>query len=141
MANMDIYLIFNGDCDQAFSLYESAIGVPVAYRLRYGDKPEMKASEEDKNRILHITLPVGNMMIMGSDASSDHPVSAGNSVALTLYTDNAPEAERLFARLSEGGRVTVPLGKTFFADLYSMFFDKFGVQWMIIFEGVSKSGT
>ena len=136
MAKMDVYLLFNGECDQAFSFYESAIGESVTYRMRYGDMPEGNhVPDEDRNRILHITLPVGNTMIMGSDAQSGHPVSTGTNVALTLYTDNAPEAERLFTNLSKDGKVTVPLGKTFFAELYAMFFDKFGVQWMVLFEG------
>ncbi len=142
MANMDIYLLFNGNCEQAFSFYETAIGATVAYRMRYGDMPDgNRVPASDKDRILHITLPIGNMMIMGSDAQSDHPVSTGTNVALTLYTDNAGEAERLFTGLSAGGKVTVPLGKTFFAELYAMFFDKFGVQWMVIFEGLKKSGA
>lgn len=143
MANMDIYLLFNGNCGQAFSFYETAIGSAVTHRMRYSDMPDGdRVPVGDKERILHITLPVGNMMIMGSDVQSDdHPVSMGTNVALTLYTDNATEAERLFAGLSEGGKVTVPLVKTFFAELYAMFIDKFGVQWMVIFEGAKKPGA
>ena len=137
MKNIEPYLIFDGNCEKAFTFYESVFGVKIAAIMKYKDMPaeEKKGiSELDMERVIHVLLPVSNKVsLMGSDSHSNMKTYAGDNVSLTLNVESETEAHLIFEKLSEGGKVTMPLGKTFFADLYAMFTDKFGIHWMIIY--------
>lgn len=135
MRSVEPYLIFNGNCKEAFAFYETVFEVNAAFTSRYIDLPQNERAniaEKDMDRIVHIILPVSDKVsLMGADAPSNMPTVVGENVSLTLNTGSSAEAKRIFEQLSAGGDVKMPLQKTFWAELYAMFTDKFGIHWMI----------
>lgn len=135
MKNIEPYLIFNGNCEEAFAFYESVFGVKMRFISRYKDLPDAEKANippADMNKILHTLLPVSdNVYIMGSDSPVNRKITFGDNVSLTLNAESEEEAKYLFEKLSEEGNVTMPLQKTFWAELYAMITDKFGIHWMI----------
>jgi len=93
----------------------------------------MPVAENDVNRIMHVSLPIGNgSVLMGSDShTSMGPLTAGNNYSVSIQADSEAEADRLFNGLSAGGRVMMPMGKVFWGAYFGMFTDKFGIQWLV----------
>ncbi len=137
MATANIYLTFNGNCEEAFNFYKSAFGGEFAYLGRFKDAPSMEGmppiSESEGNLIMHISLPISKeTTLMGSDTNSfSGNVTFGNNFSISINTDSKEEADTLFNTLSEGGNVIMPMGETFWGAYFGMFTDKFGVNWMI----------
>lgn len=137
MKNVESYLIFNGNCEQAFTFYQSIFGGKLMM-MKYRDMPEQEEQHVpagDMDRIIHVLLRVNDAIaIMGSDSPSNVATHPGDNVFQTLNVESAEEAKTIYEKLSAGGNVTMPLGKTFFADQYAMISDKFGVRWMIMYS-------
>jgi len=127
------YLLFNGNCEHAFEFYRSIFGGEFINVMRYKDIPEEKEIPDYlKERIAYMALPVGReVIIMGSDSGMANKVSVGNNVSLTLRLDDEKETKRMFEELSNGGNVIMKLQKTFWAELYGIVTDRFGVNWMV----------
>jgi PhnB protein len=128
------YLQFNGDCEAAFNFYRAAFGGDFQSLSRYSDVPgdEMPVSESDKERIMHVSLPIGdNAVLMGSDTPAERGATFGSNVTVAINPKSEQEADRLFAALSAGGSVSMPMARTFWNAYFGMFTDKFGVYWMI----------
>ncbi|MGO4772167.1 VOC family protein [Flavobacterium sp. W22_SRS_FK3] len=133
------YLMFNGKCEEAFLFYKSVFGGEFPYIGKYKDAPaeegDKQLSEEDANRIMHVSLPIGNTILMGSDS---HPkygdVGFGDNFSISINTESTEEADRLFNGLSAGGKVEMPMNKTFWGAYFGMFKDKFGINWMVNFD-------
>lgn len=147
MTTVNIYLTFNGNCEEAFNFYKSAFGTDFSYIGRFKDMPPQEnmppVTEEIGNRIMHISLPISNeTMIMGSDTGGEwaFAIQQGNNFSISISTDTRNEADRLFNALSDGGNVTMPLGDTFWGDYFGMFTDKFGVNWMMSFNEAKGEG-
>jgi len=141
MTTVNVYLNFDGNCEQAFNFYKSVFGGDFPYIGRYKDMPPQeggKAFPEDQgNRIMHVSLPISKeTMLMGSDTGGEWAADykQGNNFSISINTDNREEADRLFKALSQGGRVTMPMNDTFWGDYFGMFTDKFGVNWMVSFH-------
>ena len=128
------YLFFDGVCEQAVEFYKGAVGAEVQMLMRHKDvpvppAPGMVAAGAD-NKIMHVTFKVGDTLINGSDGRcTGNPAFQGFS--LSLNTSGPAEAERVFAALAAGGKVDMPLGKTFWSPMFGMLTDKFGIHWMI----------
>lgn len=144
MTTVNIYLTFDGNCKEAFEFYKSVFGGDFPYVGTFGEMPQhdgMPAiNEEMKNRIMHITLPISNeTCLMGSDTGGEWATNFknGNNFSVSVNTDSIEEADRIFNGLSEGGKVTMPMAKTFWESYFGMFTDKFGINWMVNFELVS----
>ena len=140
---MDIntYLNFNGDCRQAFEFYRSVFGGEFAHVATFGEgPPDFPAPENEKDRIMHVSLPIGSGVLMGSDTSSAFgpPGTAGNNFSISVAPDSREETERLFNTLSQGGTVTMPLGDMFWGAYFGSCIDKFGVNWMVNHETPSS---
>ena len=137
MKNVEPYLIFNGNCEQAFTFYQSVFGGKLMI-MKYRDMPEQEKQHVpagDMDRVIHVLLRVNDATaIMGSDSPSNAPIHPGDNVFHTLNMEDTEEAKTVYEKLSAGGKVTMPLGKTFFADQYAMFSDKFGIHWMIMYS-------
>jgi PhnB protein len=140
MKNLNIYLNFNGNCEEAFLFYKSVLGGEFPYIGRYKEMPQKEGCdpmpEELGNRIMHISLVTGNgFMIMGSDTGGDWAPNfqMGNNFAISITAESKEEADRIFNGLSQGGIATMPLQDTFWGDYFGMCTDKFGVNWMISF--------
>lgn len=141
MAQVNPYLIFNGTCEAAFNHYKSVFGGEFPYIGRFGEMPPgpedencPPPSEEDKNRIMHVSLMIGNTVLMGSDTTSDRPVTTGDNFSVSINTDSREEADKMFNGLSAGGNVIMPMENTFWGAYFGMFTDKFGVNWMVNFD-------
>ncbi len=135
MKKADPYLNFNGNTEQAFNFYKSVFGGEFTALQRFSDfkeGPEVPA--DAKNMIMHIALPLGgNNVLMGTDApeSMGFSITNGNNNHIIIEAESESEAEKLFERLSEGGKVTMELQKTFWRSFYGSCTDKLGIRWMI----------
>lgn len=137
MAQVNAYLTFNGNCEEAFNFYKSVFGGEFPYIGRFNEMPPSEGktvSAEDGNKIMHVTLPISkDTCIMGSDTGGEWASNfkEGNNISLAINADSKEEAERLFNGLSAGGTVTMPLAMTFWGAYFGMFIDKFGINWMV----------
>ncbi len=139
MATTNTYLNFNGNCEEAFLFYKSVFGGDFNYIGRFNEMPpqsENPMSEEDGNRIMHVSLPIGTSILMGSDTGGEWATSfkQGNNFSVSITAESKEEADKLFTGLSEGGNVTMPLSDTFWGDYFGMLVDKFGINWMMSFN-------
>lgn len=140
MAKINPYLHFLGDAEEAFNFYKSVFGGEFAMLQRFGEMPgceEMQLSEGDKNKIMHVALPISDgYVLMATDAVGEHAEDAviGNNFSLSVSVDSKEEADKFFNGLSSGGMVTMPLGDTFWGAYFGMFKDKFGIQWMVNYD-------
>jgi PhnB protein len=130
-AQVNAYLFFNGECEAAFKFYEKALGGKIEATMTFGDSPmSQQAPAEWRNKIMHARMTVGNTVLMGSDEQPDR-YEAPKGFSLALGTKDPAEAERMFNELAAGGKVQMPLEKTFWAAKFGMVVDRFGVPWMI----------
>lgn len=134
------YLNFKGNTEEAFAFYRSVFGGEYDGVVRFRDFGDdmMGVSEADKDKIAHISLPLGpGASLMASDSVGPQADSfnAGNNFYIYLETESAEEADRLFAALSAGGTAEMPLQQTDWAEKYGSLIDRFGVQWMISYTG------
>jgi len=138
MTTINVYLAFNGNCEEAFYFYKSVFGGEFTHIGKFKDMPEnpkFPVAESDKEKIMHVSLPIGNTVLMGSDTGGEWSTgfTQGNNFSVSINTDNKDEADRLFNKLSEGGKITMPMNKTFWGSYFGMFTDQFGIQWMVSF--------
>jgi len=139
MATTNIYLLFKGNCEEAFNFYKSAFGVEFDYLSRFCDitsGEKRKVSAAYKNQIMHVSLPIGNSFLMGSDCGEEFEPRfvQGNNFSVSVTAATKDEADILFNRLAEGGVITMPLTNTFWGDYFGMLTDKFDVNWMVGFN-------
>ena len=126
------YLALDGRCKEAFEFYEKVLGGKIVAMIGYADTPAKDHMPANTGaRIMHARLVLGDQVLMGCDAHPEMPYDGirGNDVAVQVETP--AEAERLFAALSEGGTVQMPIGETFWSLRFAMLTDRFGVPWMI----------
>jgi PhnB protein len=129
------YLFFNGRCEEAIEFYRASIGAEVLFMMRFKDSPEPASQPGmlppgSENKVMHSTLRIGSSTVMASDGRCQGDANfAGFSLSFTA--PDAAEADRAFAALSEGGKVVMPLSKTFWSPKFGMLTDQFGVGWMI----------
>lgn len=144
MATTNIYLNFSGNCEDAFNFYKSVFGGEFTYIGRFGDMPPQEGvpemSEAEKNKIMHVGLPIGTSLLMGSDTGGEWASSfvQGNNFSVSITADSKEEAEKLFTALSIGGEITMPLANTFWSEYFGMLTDKFGINWMMSFREQPK---
>jgi len=136
MIKMNPYLNFDGQAEEAFNFYKSVFGGEFLGGIhRMSDAPGCEnLPENEKNRVMHISLPVGDgTILMASDncPSMGHQLTVGNNVYISLHPDSRKEADRLFNGLSAGGSIEMPMEDMFWGDYFGSFKDKFGVLWMI----------
>jgi PhnB protein len=127
------YLFLNGRCDEAIDFYKLALGAEVMSLMRFRDAPDPDEHGPERpggDKVMHASLRVGDTTLLMSDGSAQGaPKFEGFSLALNLQSE--ADAERLFAALAEGGRIQMPLARTFFAPRFGMLTDRFGISWMI----------
>ncbi len=134
MATLNPYLNFPGTTELAFTFYQSIFGGEFMMLQRFKDTPDAgKIAPEYQDKIMHIGLMIGKNTLMATDAIAGmgHPLTVGNSISLSLETESREETDRLFAGLSAGGSVGMPLKDMFWGAYFGMCTDKFGVQWMV----------
>ncbi|TKC13236.1 VOC family protein [Pedobacter polaris] len=140
MATTNTYLTFNGNCEEAFTFYKSVFGGEFNYIGRFNEMPPQEGSEamseEDGNKIMHVSLPIGTSILMGSDTGGEWASSfvPGNNFSISITAASKAEADQLFLGLADGGTITMPLNDTFWGDYFGMLTDKFGINWMMSFN-------
>lgn len=132
---MNPYLNFKGDCEAAFKFYEQSLNAQLGPIFRYAGSPMAEQVPADwSDKIMHGSLTVGNQVLMGADVAPDQ-YQEPKGFSLSLQIKSVADAERIFRDLSSGGRVVMPLGKTFWAARFGVVVDRFGIQWLINCEG------
>ena len=126
------YLSFGGRCEEALEFYKKAAGAEVTALMRWNESPDksMKPPAGFGEKIMHANFNIGETQIMADDGMNEQtPEFKGFTLSIGVSDDS--EAKRIFTALSEGGKVTMPLAKTFWTSSFGMFSDKFGVPWMV----------
>lgn len=139
MATTNTYLTFNGNCEEAFNFYKSVFGGEFTYIGRFGEMPQdpnYTVPESDKNKVMHVSLPIGKSVLMGSDTGGEWAPSfqQGNNFSISVTAESKNEADKLFNALSAGGQVTMAMENTFWGDYFGMLTDKFGINWMMSYN-------
>ena len=126
------YLNYGGNCEEAFRFYETHLGGRVTLLMRHGEAPGGSPAPPDwKEKVLHARMDLGGNVLMGADIPRDR-FQPMRSAYLSLTVATAAEAERIYALLTEGGEVFMPIDQTFFAERFAMFRDRFGTSWMLL---------
>ncbi len=138
MTTINVYLTFNGNCEEAFKFYKSIFGGEFPYVGRFKDMPPHEGSKPVPvaygEKIMHISLPISKeTSLMGSDVGGEwsNNYKEGNNFTISVNTDSTDEATRIFNALADGGKITMPLDKTFWESYFGMLTDKFGINWMV----------
>lgn len=130
------YLMFKGNCQEAFEFYERALGGKIETIHRYAGSPaESHIAPEWRDKVMHARLIAGGQVLMGSDAPPEQNSGAPQGFSVSLTVEKTADADRIFQALSEGGYVRMPIQKTFWALRFGMLVDRFGVPWMVNCEG------
>ena len=138
MTTVNPYLLFQGNCEEAFQFYKSVFQSEFRYIGRFSETPKDEKTHfppEMGDKIMHVSLPISNeTILMGCDNPDPNSKSPGSNISLTLNTDSKQEADRLFNELSKGGEGRMPMQSTFWGAYFGMLTDKFGINWMISFD-------
>ena len=134
---VEVYLFFNGRCDEAIAFYQDVMGVTVEMLMRFNESPEsmppgaIPPGHEEK--VMHASLRIGETIVMASDGNCADAANF-DGFSLSLAAEDSTEAHRIFSALAEGGSITMPIGKTFWSPCFGMVKDKFGIGWMVTVE-------
>lgn len=142
MKAVNPYLNFDGNTEEAFKFYQSVFGGELQI-VRFKDMEDsMGATGNNLEKIAHVSLPIGgNTLLMGDDgpAVMGQSVTAGDNFSINLETNSSQEAEKVFSNLSAGGKITMPLKKTEWAEKFGMLTDKYGITWSVNYPGEKNS--
>ncbi len=131
---LNAYLTFDGNCREAFELYRSVFGGEFSALQTFADgPPDMPVAEADKDRVMHVSLPVGSSVLMGSDTpgGSAPPLVVGSNFSIAIEGQSREHCDEVCAKLSAGGSVRMPLQETFWGAYYGLWTDRFGINWMV----------
>jgi len=137
---VNVYLNFDGNCEQAFNFYKSVFGGNFSYVGRYKDMPPqngMPIPASEAKKIMHVSLPISKeTILMGCDMMSGmgQQFTPGNNFMVSVTASSRQEADRIFKALAKGGRVTMPMADMFWGSYFGMAADKFGIQWTISYD-------
>ena len=133
--DLNAYLHFDDNCREAFEFYRSVFGGDFAFIATFAEGPADMPTlpEHERGRIMHVSLPVGGGVLMGSDTCSAFgpPPVPGNNFSISVSSDSRPETDRLFAALSDAGNVAMQPQEMFWGAYFGMCTDRFGVNWML----------
>lgn len=128
------YLVTNGNGQEAVKFYEKALNAEVISMQTFGDMPEdpnHPIPSEAKDRVMNAQFKVGDTIMMLSDTFPGMPYNLGSQVNIAIHIDTVEDAKKVFEKLSEGGKVGMPLQETFWSPSYGQVTDKYGVEWQI----------
>ncbi len=131
--SLNIYINFDGNCREAFEFYRSVFAGEFQAFQTFAQGPEdMQVADDEKDNVMHVSLPIGDSVLMGSDSSSfGPPLSVGNNFSISIEGESREHCDEVFAKLSVGGSVTMQLQDMFWGSYYGMLTDKFGINWMV----------
>lgn len=128
------YLNYGGNCRQAFEFYAKHLGGKITMLTTHGEQPDSSKVPLDwRDAVLHARIELGKTVLLGADIPPERfqPI---RSAYLSMVVDSIEEAERIYALLSEGGQIFMPMAETFFAHRFAMLRDRFGTSWMVLHE-------
>jgi PhnB protein len=126
------YLNYGGNCEQAFRFYEQHLGGKVTFMMRHGEQPgAANVAPEWKDAVLHARMTIGGTELLGADVPPER-FQPMRSAYLSLTVESIDEAERIYALLTDGGQIFMPMQETFYASRFAMLRDRFGTSWMIL---------
>ena len=134
---LNVYLFFDGQCREAFEFYRSVFGGEFEEFVTYADgPPDMEVPDAERDRVMHVSLPVGPTMLMGNDSCSAFgpPPVAGSSLAISITGESREHCDDICARLSEGGTVEIPTQEMFWGGYFGSWQDRFGIRWMVNYQ-------
>jgi PhnB protein len=134
MQLVHVYLNFPGNTEEAFHYYEKVFGTKIVMMQTFGETTFMQAPESAKKKIMHVQLPITESVhLMGSDAVEGFgpPLKVGNNFHISIVANDKAEADRVFAALSDGGAVAMPLANAPWGPYFGMCVDRFSVHWMV----------
>jgi PhnB protein len=139
MKSVNPYLNFPGTAEAAFTFYKSVFGGEFGLVHRFRGSPmEAAIPESERDRVMHISLPIApGQVLMASDTCSAPgapPYVAGTNFSVSFEGESEAEAEKVFNGLSAGGKVSMPMQKTFWGAYFGMVTDQFGIAWMISYH-------
>ncbi len=135
------YLLFNGDCEAAFKLYETVLGGKIEALIPHEGAPGAEQlPPEWKKKVMHARMTIKGQVIMASDAPPGRYSKPGG-FSVNISVTDPKEADRIFNALSEGGTVHMPIGETFWALRFAMFADRFGIPWMVNCEKTAEKAA
>lgn len=135
MITINPHINFNGNTEEAFNFYKSVFGGEISNIIRFKDLPglDQQISENEMNKIMHITLSIGNNLLIGNDV----PEFMGrvneneNRSKISISLENKQDADRIFNNLSQGGHIEFPIGESSWGSYFAMFRDRYGIEWVI----------
>jgi PhnB protein len=131
MNQLNAYLIFDGSCAEAMRFYERTLGGKLDLITHAQSPIAGQTPPGSADRIMHARLTMDGGTLMASDSMAGHPYEGMHGFSLTLVYPGAADARRIFDALAQGGRVTMPIQKTFWAEAFGMLVDRFGTPWMV----------
>jgi PhnB protein len=132
--SLNPYLHFNGNAHEVLEFYQRALAARVEHIMHFDQAPGMAPTAENKQRIMHCQLSLGEAVLMISDAMPSEPVTSGCNIHVVLHFSDEAELNARFAALAQGGKVSHPVHEAFFGAKFGMLVDKFDVPWMLICE-------
>ena len=133
---LEPYLFFHGRCEEALNFYKECLGGEIVGINRFSGSPmEGQVAPDFRDKVMHASFVAGDVHFMASDGRPGPGPDGEDDIALSLATSDATEGERVFAALSQGGNVEMPLEDAFWGGKFGQFTDRFGVQWMVSVRG------
>ena len=136
MLGVNPYIAFKGNCQEAIDFYTNALGGEVLGIQKYGNSQMAEMGPADK--IMHCSMKIGESNIMLCDDMRPDAGAVGGNISLAVGLNDTAKAKSMFNNLAEGGSVTMPLDKTFWAEAFGMLTDKFGINWRLSFNKNGK---
>ena len=139
MANINPHINFNGNAEEAFNFYKSVFGGEFRSIVRFKElsSPDFPVPEKEADKIMHIALPIGNSILMANDVPEimGRTNENENRSKIVISAESKEEADKVFNGLSIGGQIEMPIDDSPWGSYFGMFRDKYGIEWMVQFEG------
>jgi PhnB protein len=132
---LDVYVNYRGCCEEAFRCYEQHLHGRITGMVRHGEQPNPGVPADWKDKVLHARIEIAATVLMGADIPTAEPM---RSAYLTLTLDREADAERVYARLADGGEIFMKMEQTPFANRFAMLRDKFGTSWMLLHQPAAR---
>lgn len=127
----EVYLSFDGNCEEAMNFYKDVLDGEVAVMMRYKEGPPEFSKPEIENKVMHATLNLGDNGELRMSDDFHKPLIKGNNFHVSLAAEDEEQGYAIFSGLSEGGQVTMPFNEVFWGGKFGSCIDKFGIQWMV----------
>lgn len=141
MATINPHINFNGNAEEAFNFYRSVFGGEFTKIIRFKDlaNDNFQVAEYEADKMMHIALPIGGNFLMGNDVPEilGRTNENENRSKIVIKAESKAEADHLFNGLSEGGNIEMPINDSPWGTYFGMFRDKYGIEWMIEFDGAA----